>query len=137
MSDPEHARALLRTARKDLDALRGMMSLPVGSSEEFFSDEIFGFHAQQAAEKSLKAWIASLGLRYPRSHDLMALIEVLTEAGENTEDLDPLVDLNPFAVEYRYELIDSDDEKLDRPGIFATVSALFDRSVAQVGPLES
>ena len=28
---------------------------------DIFADEIFGFHAQQAAEKLLKAWLALLG----------------------------------------------------------------------------
>ena len=35
-----------------------------------FADEIFGFHVQQATEKLLKAWLASLGEAYPLSHDL-------------------------------------------------------------------
>ena len=73
----------------------------VGVHDALFSDEVFGFHAQQAAEKCLKAWIASLGTRYPRTHDLMALIDELSTAGADTSELDILVDLNPFAVEYR------------------------------------
>jgi hypothetical protein len=35
-----------------------------------FSDEVFGFHAQQTIEKALKAWIAVRGLVYPKSHDV-------------------------------------------------------------------
>jgi len=30
-----------------------------------FADEIFGFHAQQAVEKGLKAWICLHGIEYP------------------------------------------------------------------------
>jgi HEPN domain-containing protein len=126
MSDREHARALLRMAKRDLDAITGMISLAPESSELFFSDEIFGFHAQQAAEKCLKAWVAGLGLRYPRSHDLMVLIELLAEAGEDTVDLETLVDLNPFAVEFRYEVMDPDEDKLDRSGILVKVTTVFD-----------
>ncbi len=63
MSDFEHARSLLRMAQRDLNALRGMINPAVDPTQVFFSDEVFGFHAQQAAEKSLKAWIASLGNR--------------------------------------------------------------------------
>jgi HEPN domain-containing protein len=84
MSDLEHSRALLRMAQRDLNALRGMINPAVTSSASLFSDEIFGFHAQQATEKCLKAWIASLGRRYPRTHDLMALIGELLIAGEDT-----------------------------------------------------
>ncbi len=45
MSDIKQARMLVRMARKDLSALKGMMDASV------FDDEIFGFHAQQAVEK--------------------------------------------------------------------------------------
>jgi hypothetical protein len=59
MSELKHARELLALAAKDLQALTGMGDL------ETFADEIFGFHAQQAVEKTLKAWIAASGERYP------------------------------------------------------------------------
>ena len=93
--------ALLRMAKADLNALKGMMKPTIPGPEAYFSDEIFGFHAQQAAEKCLKSWIAGLGRRYPRTHDLMSLVEDLLRAGEDVSSLDQLVDLNPFAVEYR------------------------------------
>jgi hypothetical protein len=35
-----------------------------------FPEEIFGFHAQQVIEKSLKAWLTALHLVYPKSHDV-------------------------------------------------------------------
>jgi len=65
MSDLDHARSLLTMARADLNALKGMLR----QDEDYFSDEIFGFHAQQAAEKILKARIASLEGSYSRTHD--------------------------------------------------------------------
>jgi HEPN domain-containing protein len=120
-------------AEADLNALRGMLNPAVPAPEAYFSDGIFGFHAQQAAEKCLKAWIASLGSRYPRTHDLMSLIEDLLEANEDTTGLDRLVDLNPFAVEYRYESLDSDDEPIDRAEFFREVQALFDRVARKIG----
>jgi len=52
MSDLKEARTLFEAAERDLLALRGMRDSTV------FTDEIFGFHAQQAAEKLLKAWLA-------------------------------------------------------------------------------
>ncbi|NIR50348.1 HEPN domain-containing protein [candidate division KSB1 bacterium] len=36
---------------------------------KMFDDEIFGFHAQQAVEKVVKAWPNLLGIVYPRTHD--------------------------------------------------------------------
>jgi HEPN domain-containing protein len=102
-----------------------MLALPSGA--DFFNDEILGFHAQQAAEKCLKAWIAVRGRSYPRTHDLLALIEVLKTAGENTTSLDSLVDLSPFAVQYRYESVESDDDELDRSSLLSEIQSLFDR----------
>ena len=55
-SEHEHARQLLGKAREDLDALKGMLAAN-GAYSEAFSDGVFGFHAQQAAEKALKAWM--------------------------------------------------------------------------------
>lgn len=51
MADLERARAMLRMAHKDFNALIGMQDNPL------FADEIFGFHIQQAVEKALKAWL--------------------------------------------------------------------------------
>jgi HEPN domain-containing protein len=133
MSDLEHARSLLRMAQADLNALRGMMTHEGGSETVFFSDEVFGFHTQQAAEKCLKAWIAALGRRYPRTHDLMALLDELTRAGEDTTSLEGLVDLNPFAVEYRYELLDPEDDDLNRGVFLSQVQDLFDHVTFKIG----
>ena len=52
MSDVKCARMLLDAAERDVAALRAMCH-----SEEI-SDEIFGFHVQQATEKLFKSWIA-------------------------------------------------------------------------------
>lgn len=52
MSDQEHAESILEAARRDLRALRAM------DDAVAFPDEIVGFHAQQAVEKALKAWLA-------------------------------------------------------------------------------
>ncbi|MBP7745330.1 MAG: HEPN domain-containing protein [Phycisphaerae bacterium] len=34
------------------------------------TDEIIGFHCQQAAEKLLKALLSELGVAFPRTHNL-------------------------------------------------------------------
>ena len=64
MKDLEQARLMLKMSTKDYKALAGMLDL------EVFEDEIFGFHVQQAVERALKAWLASLGVEYPKTHDL-------------------------------------------------------------------
>ena len=52
MSDLKQARVLLTAAERDISALRGMADAAV------FADEIFGFHAQQAAGRypCLRKW---------------------------------------------------------------------------------
>ena len=124
MSDLDHAKALLEMARGDLNALEGMLRPTSTPDENLFSDEVFGFHAQQAAEKCLKAWVASLGVRYPRSHDLMALVDTLDQAGQDISKLHSLVDLNPFAVQYRYESLDSDEDEINREALKSEIQTL-------------
>ena len=57
----------------------------------------------------------------------MALIQTLDNEGEDTTNLNSLVDLNPFAVQYRYELLAMDDDELDRTALINEIQALFDR----------
>ena len=71
MSDLKCARILVEAADKDVSALRHM------GDAAAFADEIFGLHAQQAAEKLFKAWLALLGETYPLIHDLRRLLEML------------------------------------------------------------
>ena len=97
MSDPRHAGLVMAQCRKDLQAVQNMLE------PERFDDAIFGFHAQQAAEKALKAWLSLRGVSYPPTHDLRALIRLLEVNGEaQAEIFRHLVDLNDYAVAYRY-----------------------------------
>jgi HEPN domain-containing protein len=80
------------------------------------SDEIFGFHCQQAAEKILKALLSFLGVRFRKTHDLRELIDLLTDHGVDIpEAINKIDDLTPFAVEFRYDLLPIEPEsQLDR-----------------------
>jgi len=118
MSDLEHARELADAAERDVSALRGM------SDETVFADEIFGFHAQQAAEKLLKAWLASRGETYPLSHDLAALLDMLSAGSADVAPFGGLVDYTRYAVRLRYAAADPDTEPLDRPQAIELVEAL-------------
>lgn len=63
-----------------------------------------GFHLQQAVEKSLKAWLVLKRIDYPRTHDLNPLLGLLEDQGEEIDLFWSLLELNPFAVQFRYEL---------------------------------
>jgi HEPN domain-containing protein len=120
MPAPEYARNLLIMARKDFDALRGMIDNPL------FADEIFGFHAQQAVEKSLKAWLALLFVDFPLTHDVSRLLALLEEVGaEGADGYWHLVELNMFAVQARYESgLMEFEQALDRAAILEDIQAL-------------
>lgn len=122
MAISEEWLSLLAMARKDLNALELFASSPE------LADEIFGFHAQQAAEKALKAWISKLGGTYPPTHDLSKLIPILEQLGIEVESLWPLTGWNSFAVQYRYDALPEDAPALPRNEIIQTLLALF-RSV--------
>ncbi len=120
MPDLRGAEALLNMARKDLMALRGMLS------EATFSDEIFGFHAQQAVEKGLKCWLSILVSDFPRTHDLQLLFSLLIEANADiTPEMKLLEDLTDFAVIFRYGEVDL-GESMDRPNVISQVADLID-----------
>ncbi len=86
-----------------------MLDLIVLSPEA--SDGVFGFHCQQAAEKLLKAALASSGIRYRRTHDIAELMDLALDHGLRlvacAEDLRTLT---PYAVDMRYESFGMDIE---------------------------
>lgn len=94
----EEALRLMRLARRDQGTFELLLPLPTANLAAL------GFHAQQAAEKALKAVAVLRGLEAPRTHDLAALGHVLLDKGETPPlTVDQLRGLNPFAVEYRYD----------------------------------
>ena len=97
MSDLDYALQMLGIAHRDLKALGGMLDSDV------FAYEIFGFHAQQTAEKALKSWIAVLGGSYGFTHDLGLLLDSLKILGADCSNFSDLPDLTIFAVHFRYD----------------------------------
>ncbi|MDP1634438.1 MAG: HEPN domain-containing protein, partial [Gallionellaceae bacterium] len=99
--------------------MRGMVGNPL------FADEIFGFHAQQAIEKSLKAWLAARSIEFPLTHDLSRLLGLLEEASVDVSLFWPLVQYTVFAVQARYEagLMES-EASIDRLAVIAEVEHL-------------
>ncbi len=88
--------------------------------------DVFGFHAQQAVEKLIKATLAAHEINYPRSHRLGELVDIAADHGvrfpKMTEDL---VDLTPYAVEFRYDAgPDEGDDDLDKIETLRQIRAL-------------
>ncbi len=86
--------------------------------------KIFGFHAQQTIEKSLKAWLALLGKVYPLTHDISALLDSLRDSGEEVDQYWDLVEYNVYAVRFRYESLELHDEPLDRDAAVRSIGKL-------------
>ena len=130
MRDVKCARMLFRAAGRDVEALRFMCR-----SDEV-SDEVFGYHVQQAAEKSLKAQIALLGETYPHTHNLEALLDLLADRGIATKPFRKLTSYTPYAVEFRYEGVSSNTEPIDRETALSLVEALLEQTGRQLAEVE-
>jgi len=91
MSPAEDAALLLRIVRRHLQAMR--LNL-----DPQYPDEEWGFQAQQALEKLLKAELVLRDQPAPRTHELLDLALLLSEQLPES-----LQKLQVFAVEARYE----------------------------------
>ncbi len=65
--------------------------------------EDFGFDAQQAAEKAVKAVLVHLGAEFPKTHDIRRLLDLAESWGLNVPEAVRLAEqLTPYATEIRY-----------------------------------
>lgn len=97
---PEFAREWIRKAEADRKAARRALQ---DSKKDPDQAEIACFHAQQCAEKYLKALLADAGSPVPRIHDLLALARLQKERRLRAPRLEErLRSLNQYAVEIRY-----------------------------------
>jgi HEPN domain-containing protein len=61
------------------------------------------FHAQQAVEKSLKALLTFRGVEFPKTHDLLVLLDFANKLTDKFEIFrEKLAEMNSYAVEARY-----------------------------------
>ncbi|MEN9635976.1 MAG: hypothetical protein RL077_4380 [Verrucomicrobiota bacterium] len=98
MSRPEQAALFLRKARQDLVAAEA----PAATAG--VSDEIVGFHCQQAAEKLLKTWLSQHAQPFPRTHNLLTRPRsIRRKIGTNLNPACPQqpTDLSPARIHYR------------------------------------
>ncbi|MBF0401441.1 MAG: HEPN domain-containing protein [Magnetococcales bacterium] len=126
MKGIDYARELLRLARADHRAMTGMRD------QEVFTDAIFGFHAQQAVEKGLKAWLSALEILFPLTHDISRLLPLLEQQGVEMMDLWEWVELTPFAVEHRYAWGDDAEAPLDRINLITRIHGLLEHIDDQI-----
>lgn len=118
-SDP---RGWLRVAHDDLAAARVLLT------DEALPARMACFHAQQAAEKALKASLVHAAIQFRKTHDLVVLVALQPELVRSEVSEIDLQGLQQWAVDARYPA--------DLPDITsreaAAVVAIADRIVAAV-----
>jgi HEPN domain-containing protein len=90
------ARGWLRKAESDIVAMDA--SFDAGSLDSA------AFHAQQAVEKLLKAFLVSVGADFPFTHNLAKLVELCANVDPSFNTIVLEVEpLTPYAVQLRYD----------------------------------
>ena len=98
MEGHDYALVLLKKAAQDEFVMLKLMECAESPNEAI------AFHAQQAVEKSMKAVLASRGVRFRKTHDLTELVDLLRDSGiAFPGELDDVTRLTPFATFFRYE----------------------------------
>jgi HEPN domain-containing protein len=98
----------LRKAEGDLHVSEVMMEMDL---EDWFA---VAFHAQQAAEKYLKAFLVRHQIPFPKTHVIQQLLKLAARADSTLESaLASSAMLTPFGTEFRYpgEVIDLETAK--------------------------
>ncbi|MCS6772975.1 MAG: HEPN domain-containing protein [Thermoflexales bacterium] len=93
----EFIREWLRKAEADLRAAEYLLAL---EQDDYFA---VAFHAQQAAEKFLKALLVCYQIPFPKTHDIQRLLQLAATMDASVEqELSTAAFLTPFGVEFRY-----------------------------------
>lgn len=79
----------------------------LGAAELLLSEgrylNLAGFHAQQAAEKFLKAFLVEHQIEFPKTHNIAELLDLVGRRNQSlAESLRNAADLTPYGAEIRY-----------------------------------
>jgi HEPN domain-containing protein len=89
--------------------------------------DVVCFHAEQCAEKSLKAYILALGEDPPRTHDLLILLSVLDRPNTRGHPLEEFcLALTDYAVAPRYPGWEDLAGKVDLKGVLESAKSVLD-----------
>jgi HEPN domain-containing protein len=121
MTPADRARPLFEKAGEDIHVLT------VLRDDLATTDAVWGFHAQQSVEKLMKALLASQGVRFPFTHRLLELAQLMNKGRHPLPgQFDPLLNLTPYAAEFRYADITSKraEPPLDRVPTLELIEAM-------------
>lgn len=82
---------------EDLRLARHGLTMPGGCSYR-----LIAYHAQQCAEKHLKAYLVFHRIDFPYTHNIARLLELCAGKGGRVEALHEAEELTPFAITARY-----------------------------------
>jgi HEPN domain-containing protein len=103
MLDDERWEAIHELVAEWMRRARSDLVLAHMTEDQRVAPEILAFHAQQAAEKALKALLVQRQVEFPCTHAIGALLNLCQTAGyEGTEALADAVILTRYAVATRY-----------------------------------
>lgn len=114
------AEVLLGKADEDLYLAQALVA------DTRMSDDLWGFHAQQAAEKLFKSLLASREITFPYNHQISLLTDLLEDHGfDLDEKYLSLISLTAYAAGLRYSFAHSSQSApLDRSAILTIIIAL-------------
>jgi HEPN domain-containing protein len=70
--------------------------------------EVIFFHLQQCSEKFIKSLLDFYQIKFPRTHDLQSLINLLETHNIELDGVEKLLPLSVYAVEGRYAILHID-----------------------------
>ena len=125
--------AWVSKAEHDLRAIRAIRQALSGEEPPW---DVVCFHAQQAAEKMLKAFLACHEQQPPKTHDLTALLGLCRGLDATLESLGDDCDLlTDFAVESRYPADLDEPQKEDAAAAVAAAERVW-KAILQRLPVD-
>lgn len=101
MPNPDHAIVVAREwiAKAENDLKNAAHTLKLGAD---CPTDTVCFHAQQCAEKYLKAFLAALEIAFPRTHDIGTLVELMPKHARISLTIEEQRRLTDYATVMRY-----------------------------------
>ncbi|MBF0608004.1 MAG: HEPN domain-containing protein [Candidatus Magnetobacterium sp. LHC-1] len=102
MKPPDEVKKkLVRQWLRKADSDMGLVEYLNSSGTSFHNAIVF--HCQQATEKYLKAFLTLHQIKFPKTHDLEELLDIVETVNEAlSESLRDAIILTPYGVELRY-----------------------------------
>jgi len=124
---------LFNKAKSDLTAASVLYARFIEGNTEL-DPEVICFHLQQCAEKLMKSILSKKRIYYPKIHDLETLLLLIIENGiPFSTDMELLIELNDYAVEGRYSIMNEDIGSIQKYFLFLNEMEIETRKIVIEG----